>query len=190
LAFAVLGVLVAGGVRATTTLGGGLALAATAPEPAASQWTRHLAPPGTCPHDDSPTAGPREQMAAMRCLLDQARRERGLPPLVWDARLQRSAAVKAEAVVRCAEFSHTPCGRPVAETLAASGWDRGGGENLAWAAGEGRSVRVLVDGWLRSPRHRANLLGPGWRAQGLALVRVERFLHAGPAVVWVHHLGA
>jgi uncharacterized protein YkwD len=184
------GAVVAGGERAATTLGGGTALAAGAHEPEASPWTRYLAPPGTCADDASPEAEPRRQAAAMRCLLAWARSERGLPPLAWDARLQLSAEAKAAAVVRCAEFSHTPCDRPVAETFASSGWVHDAGENLAWGAGEGRAARVLVERWLRSPGHRANLLGDGWRAQGLALVRVERFLGTGPATVWVHHLGA
>ena len=46
----------------------------------------------------------------MRRLLDWAHRERGLPPLPMNAQLDHAAALKAEAILRRNDFSHTPCG--------------------------------------------------------------------------------
>jgi len=54
--------------------------------------------------------GQQEQPFAMRRLLDWARRERGLPPLPMNAQLDHAAALKAEAILRRNDFSHTPCG--------------------------------------------------------------------------------
>ena len=51
------------------------------------------------------------------------------------------------------------------------------GENLAWAQSNGLSVaglslaRSIVNMWLASPAHRANLLHPGFRTVGVAAPR-------------------
>ena len=43
------------------------------------------------------------------------------------------------------------------------------GENLAWAERNGLSLaRTIVNLWLASPGHRANLLYPGYRMVGVA----------------------
>jgi uncharacterized protein YkwD len=42
------------------------------------------------------------------------------------------------------------------------------GENLAWGSGRLGSAGVIVQEWLASPDHRANLLRPGFRRIGLA----------------------
>lgn len=126
----------------------------------------------------------------MRCLLDWGRSQRGLPPLPMDQALVASSTLKAEAIVRCSDFSHTPCGTDFYETFAAAGWHGAAGENIAWGASLAASPRALVDGWLHSDGHRKNLFSPDWRAQGLAFLRVETFLGEGPATVWVHQFGA
>jgi len=41
------------------------------------------------------------------------------------------------------------------------------GENLAWAAGTLSQARGIVNLWLASPEHRANLLRPGYRTVGV-----------------------
>jgi uncharacterized protein YkwD len=41
------------------------------------------------------------------------------------------------------------------------------GENLAWAAGALTQARAIVNLWLGSPEHRANLLHPGYRTVGV-----------------------
>ena len=43
------------------------------------------------------------------------------------------------------------------------------GENIAWGAGRRGSAQALVAMWMRSPRHRANLLRPGWRRVGIGV---------------------
>ena len=126
----------------------------------------------------------------MRCLLDWARRERGLPPLPLDPVLSRSSALKAEAIARCGDFSHTPCGSSFETTLLAAGWRGSAGENIAWGSSRAGAPRVLVDGCLHSTGHRENLFRPEWRAQGLAVIHPERFQGYGDPAIWVHQLGA
>jgi uncharacterized protein YkwD len=41
------------------------------------------------------------------------------------------------------------------------------GENLAWGVGTGADARRIVQQWLVSPRHRANLLRRGFRRVGI-----------------------
>ena len=41
------------------------------------------------------------------------------------------------------------------------------GENLAWTAGEIALAHAVVQMWLASPAHRANLLYPGYRLVGI-----------------------
>jgi uncharacterized protein YkwD len=41
------------------------------------------------------------------------------------------------------------------------------GENLAWGSGSTWSADAMIAEWLRSPRHRANLLRPGYTRIGI-----------------------
>ena len=127
----------------------------------------------------------------MRCLLDWARRERGLPALPLNPTLNHSATLKGSEIVRCGDFSHTPCGSPFDKTFKLAGYrGRTTGENLAWGASLARTPRVLMDGWLHSTGHRENLFRSEWREQGLALVEAETFLGSGPAAIYIHQYGA
>jgi uncharacterized protein YkwD len=57
------------------------------------------------------------------------------------------------------------------------------GENLAWGSGPYAAAWRIVQEWLASPEHRANLLRPGFSRIGIG-VAWGRFLgHAGAAVV-------
>ena len=154
-----------------------------------TEWARYVAPEGTCRGDTDASAPVAEQLTAMRCLLDWARRERGVPGLKMELALVRSAQLKAAAIVRCGDFSHTPCREPFAKTFEIVGWRGSSGENIAWGASLAASPRVLADGWLHSQGHRTNLFRPDWISQGLAVTRVETFLEQGPASVWVHQFG-
>src|SRR5689334_10020715 len=72
-----------------------------------------LAPSGTCGAAadqlglDATTA-----QLTMQCLTNYARDRSGLPPLHLNATLDAAGDAKLAADVSCAEFSHTPCGRP------------------------------------------------------------------------------
>jgi uncharacterized protein YkwD len=127
---------------------------------------------------------------ATRCLLDWARSARGLPALLINPALNHSARLKGDEILRCRDFSHTPCGTPFERTFQLAGYQGGRtGENIAWGASLARTPRVIVDGWLHSTGHRENLFRPDWREQGLAVVETETFLGHGPAAIYVHQFG-
>jgi Uncharacterized protein with SCP/PR1 domains len=153
-------------------------------------WARYLAPEGVCRGDGDAEAPHSERLFTMRCLLDWARRERGLPALPLNPVLSQSASLKASEIVRCNEFSHTPCGMPFEATFRSVSYPAAAtGENLVWGESGARTPRLLMDSWLHSKGHRENLFRPEWREQGLALLEVDTFLGRGPAAVWVHEFG-
>jgi uncharacterized protein YkwD len=63
------------------------------------------------------------------------------------------------------------------------------GENLAWAVGPVTEADAIVNAWLASPEHRANLLRTGYRTVGVG-IRVGSFEgHAGASVVTTDFAG-
>jgi uncharacterized protein YkwD len=141
-----------------------------------------LAPPSACPHQNDSNLPVEVQEAAMACLVNRARDEADLVPLSRDPRLMDSAAQKARDVVTCGEFSHTACHLPFAERIVDADYAfRRVGENLGYGTGGAGSPRSIMADWLASPAHRANILTPAFREQGVGLVDV------GGAQVWVGH---
>jgi uncharacterized protein YkwD len=107
------------------------------------------------------------ETAAEQALLDEVNRARaahGLAPLRVDPTLRRAARAHSDDMLRRGYFGHGP----FAERLARFG-ARGPrlGENLAWGAGTAAAARSMVQRWLASPPHRANLLRPGFRRIGV-----------------------
>jgi len=97
----------------------------------------------------------------MLCLVNQARRSRGLAPLRADASLGRAADRKSADMLRCDEFSHEACGREFTYWMTHFGY--GGcaeGENIAWGSGSLGTPRSIFKAWMHSQGHRENILGP------------------------------
>ncbi len=102
-------------------------------------------------------------------------------------RLNRSAALRAAAIKRCGQISHTPCGQSFIGVFRRAGYARGSysvGENLAWGTGPLGSPQNAVTGWLNSPPHRAALLSGRWREIGIAYVTGP-----GGGALWVAQFG-
>jgi uncharacterized protein YkwD len=99
--------------------------------------------------------------------MNEARAAHGLSPLRLDPKLQRAARAHSSDMIRRQYFAHGP----FLSRLARFGV-RGPrvGENLAWGIGSGADPHVVVRRWLASPRHRANLLRPGFRRVGISAV--------------------
>jgi uncharacterized protein YkwD len=136
-----------------------------------------------CAGATSPAGGTQ----AMYCGVNVVRRAFGLPPLRANAALNRSAALKAEAVRRCG-FTHTPCGMPFRRTFASAHYRASSfGENLAWGQGGLGSPVNTLGMWLASPGHRANMLGR-WRDVGIAELQGTMFGRGGVAL-WVMQFG-
>lgn len=115
-----------------------------------------------------PTAPPAANSAARVVLqeLNRARADQGLRPLRADAPLTRAARWHSQDLLRRNAFEHGDFYARLRRFKA-----RGPlfGENLAWGGGGLGSPGALVEAWLKSPGHRANLLRPGWRRVGIGL---------------------
>jgi uncharacterized protein YkwD len=126
----------------------------------------------------------------MRALVSATRAQHGLRPLRFSPLLDRSALLKAEAIRRCGSLSHTPCGTPVTRTFQQVGYRYASiGENLAWGTGTLASPQSIVNAWLTSPGHRANLLNTRWRDAGLAVVDAPSFAGNTRVRIWVLQFG-
>jgi uncharacterized protein YkwD len=118
--------------------------------------------------------------------MNQARTAHGLAPLRLDPRLQRAALAHSSDMMRRNYFAHGP----FIPRLARFGV-RGPrvGENLAWGVGSSADARHVVGRWLASPRHRANLLRPGFRRVGLGLANGRFAGHTGALVITADFAG-
>jgi len=136
------------------------------------------------------SAGARTEGHALLCLVNRARAEHGLPELRESTRLDRSSRLRALAIRRCAQFSHTPCGQSFRLVFVRAGYHgRSTGENLGWGGGRLGSPARTLAAWCSSPPHRRNLLGRRWRQVGVALVHAQHLFGARDVTVWVLQLG-
>lgn len=102
-------------------------------------------------------------------VVDRTNRERaraGLPPLAVDSLLVTAAQAHSADMVARDFYSHTaPDGsRPWDRATAAGSACRTIGENIACGQ---RSAAEVVEGWMNSPGHRANILEPGFTHIGV-----------------------
>jgi uncharacterized protein YkwD len=111
--------------------------------------------------------------------VNETRAANGLRPLRLDFRLRGAAREHSVEMLRRNTFAH---GDFVGRMLA---FHIGGftGENLAWGSGSYGSPRAIVNAWLHSPEHRANLLRPRFRRIGIGLARGTFLGYGGATVV-------
>ena len=93
----------------------------------------------------------------------------GLPPLHEDVRLDDAADDRVTDMEDLAYWAHTsPDGRPPFVWMRPHGYDyRYAGENLASGFD---TTEVLVDAWMESKGHRANILSPVYRDCGVSVI--------------------
>jgi uncharacterized protein YkwD len=149
-----------------------------------------VAPASVCPPSglEAPAAAQEETML---CLTNYARSLSGLSQLEATPELAQSAEDKTGDILRCDSFSHYACGREFTYWMKATGYLSAecwrAGENLAWGAGEYGTVASIFRAWLRSPAHRANLLGD-FTQIGINL-RVGKLEGSRGVHVWTQHFG-
>ncbi|MFJ9152226.1 CAP domain-containing protein [Streptomyces sp. NPDC102270] len=117
-------------------------------------------------------------------LTNRERARAGLPPLAVDPLLARAAQAYSTDMAVRAFYSHTsPEGTQPWDRAAAAGSGRRSiGENIACGQ---RSAAEVVEGWMNSPGHRANILKPGFTHIGIG------FAGGGPAgTYWTQLFGA
>ncbi len=95
----------------------------------------------------------------------------GLPPLKENAKLDSSADIKAKDMLNKQYFAHeSPSGVGVADLAKTAGYDFIGiGENLA--LGNFKDDQTLVQAWMDSPGHRANILNSQYQEIGVSVVK-------------------
>jgi uncharacterized protein YkwD len=151
-----------------------------------------IAPLKACPGQKDLRATSSRQEQAMGCMVDFARRQSGLNELADTAALTESAHDKSLDILSCDSFSHFACGREFTYWMKETGYMSTPcwrvGENLAWGSGEYGSVRSIFIAWMRSPDHRANVLGD-FDETGLSLQ--VGTLEGNPGTrVWAQHFGS
>ena len=92
-----------------------------------------------------------------------------VPPLAWNAALAQAAAGHSQDMATNNYFSHTSRdGRSMVDRINAAGYLWSSiGENIA--AGY-PTIDAVIDGWMASDGHCANLMNPNFRDTGLACV--------------------
>ena len=140
------------------------ALAAAAPSSASAACANANANP-----NDIPLAAAKH---ATLCLLNQERRSHGLKPLRDNSRLNLASQRHARDMARRNYFAHGDfVGRiRKAHYLAgARSWTVG--ENIAWGSWDLATPNNIVDAWMHSSGHRANILNGRFREIGLGVAR-------------------
>jgi uncharacterized protein YkwD len=118
-----------------------------------------------------------ELASTITCLINVERSGAGLAPLGSSGKLVRAAKVHAADMIVHRYFDHT--GHDGSEPLQRA--RRAGylkhvvsfsiGENLADGYGPAGTPASMVDDWMASPEHRANILDPRFRQIGVAVKR-------------------
>lgn len=102
-----------------------------------------------------------EQVAG---LVNKERKANGLSPLSVNSSAKTAAQVRAKEIEK--SFSHTrPDGSSFSTALKEQGVSyRRSGENIAWGQ---KTPKQVMEGWMNSPGHRANILNPNFTAIGI-----------------------
>jgi uncharacterized protein YkwD len=94
----------------------------------------------------------------------------GLAPFAWDADVCRMARTHSESMSRLSYFSHvTPDGLRLRDRARLAGILQFAvlGENIAYNQGYDDPGAFAVERWMESPKHRANILSPEFRAMAI-----------------------
>ncbi|HEX2084514.1 MAG TPA: CAP domain-containing protein [Solirubrobacteraceae bacterium] len=172
----------------------GLPLALAIALPAAPA---HAAPTACAAANSSPTEVSAPQLEhTVLCLVNRERTSRGLPRLRSNSKLDRAARSHSRNMVRRNFFSHdTPGGLSVLDRAKAHGYRSGGGlivgENIAWGSGSWSTPAEIVDGWMHSSGHRANILHRAFKEIGVGVaLGAPRPVSGQPAATYTTDFGA
>lgn len=120
----------------------------------------------------------------MTVLVNQERAAAGCGPLHTDERLRTAARGHSKDMATNDYFSHTGLdGSSFVDRTAAADYPRNeaGGENIAMGY---RTPADVMDGWMNSEGHRANILNCDFEAIGVGLAR-----DSGGALYWTQDFG-
>jgi uncharacterized protein YkwD len=113
--------------------------------------------------------------AAILCLHNQVRGEKGLPALRDNAKLRKAAVGHSSAMVSQGYFDHSsPSGDTFVDRVLSAGYAKRNdgwtlGENLAWGTGDLSSPAGVMQSWMNSAGHKSNILKRAYREVGIGI---------------------
>jgi uncharacterized protein YkwD len=126
--------------------------------------------------DVAPTAANLDQVrAAVLCLHNKLRAQKGLPLLKENAKLRKAAVAHSSEMVNEGYFDHTaPSGSTFVDRVLGAGYARKTdgwtlGENLAWGTGDLSTPTGVMEAWMNSAGHKANILKRAYREVGIGI---------------------
>jgi uncharacterized protein YkwD len=126
---------------------------------------------GCANENDNPNViGPMKAKHATLCLLNQERRAHGLRPLKLNHKLSVAARRHARSMARRNYFAHGDfVGRIRAARYLSGARSWTVGENIAWGSWDYATPASITDGWMHSPKHKANILSRSFREIGIGV---------------------
>jgi uncharacterized protein YkwD len=112
---------------------------------------------------------------ALLCLHNQIRGNAGLPAIKDNAKLRKAAAAHSDDMVADGFFDHTsPNGDTFVDRILDAGYAKRNdgwtiGENLAWGTGELSTPQAIMNAWMNSSGHKANILKKSYKEVGIAV---------------------
>ncbi|MBN9414662.1 hypothetical protein ABS71_05115 [bacterium SCN 62-11] len=113
-------------------------------------------------------------------LSNQMRKENGVRPVAQLNYLNDAAAGHSVEMSKLKYFSHTSptagLERPKSRIEVSGGWDMSIAENIYRSVGvpEGELAEDVVDAFMNSPVHRANLLNPKFNSMGIGIAKIGK----------------
>jgi uncharacterized protein YkwD len=113
--------------------------------------------------------------AAILCLHNQIRAQNNLPLLKDNAKLRKAAVAHSADMVGEGFFDHTsPNGDSFVDRILDAGYAKRNdgwtlGENLAWGTGDLSSAKGVMDAWMNSAGHKANILKRAYKEVGIGI---------------------
>jgi uncharacterized protein YkwD len=122
-------------------------------------------------------------------LTNKERQAASLSPLTLNDKLNASANAKCSDMVAKNYWAHNdPTGQTPWHFMTDASYDYNlAGENLAYGYGTSSSV---VNGWMNSPGHKANILNAGYTELGFGICRSDNYNSSGPEAIVVQHFAS
>jgi|SRR5438034_5866608 len=127
----------------------------------------------------------RSEVAILK-VMNQVRVAHGLRALRLDSRLEQVARGHSATMIRTGQFFHGAFTTRIRRSGVRAPRV---GENLAWGVGVLSRARAIVNMWLASPEHRANLLHSGYRTVGVGALRGRFDGYSGALVITTDFAG-
>ena len=113
--------------------------------------------------------------AAILCLHNQIRAENDLPTLRDNSKLRKAALAHSSSMVSGGFFDHTsPSGDTFVDRILQAGYAKRNdawtiGENLAWGTGELSTPQAIMNAWMNSAGHKANIVKKAYKEVGISV---------------------